>query len=318
MLRKFTYNKIFRTSGMLILFLLLLLFPASHEYSLSEERTATVNKSISQSEIFLIDKNNYVSKTKIDVSKSNDVSYVKKLVEILVIDGKYSDLIPNGFKAILPSDTKINNVEIKNDSVIIDFSNDVLELTDKDFEKVLETLTYNLTMVDNISNVYLRINGREINEYPVSKKILKQPLTRQIGINKKHNETSIKNASLTTIYFIGKNNNSTYYVPVTEIDNDQEDKIKIIVNELTSSRIYESNLMSYLNYNTKLIDYKINDDILTLNFNDFIFDDKESKTILEEVIYSISLSVKENYDVNEVVFNVEGNEITKSVLKNIE
>ena len=34
MLRKFAYNKIFRTTGMLLLLLFLLLFPASKEYSL--------------------------------------------------------------------------------------------------------------------------------------------------------------------------------------------------------------------------------------------------------------------------------------------
>ena len=55
-----------------------------------------------------------------------------------------------------------------------------------------------------------------------------------------------------------------------------------------------------------------------LNFNKYIFDDLISKRILEEVVYTISLSVKENYNVNEVIFNVNNEEITKSVLKNIE
>ena len=76
--------------------------------------------------------------------------------------------------------------------------------------------------------------------------------------------------------------------------------------------------MSFLNYNTKLIDYKIEDNKLFLNFNNCIYDDLNSKNILEEVIYSISLSVRDNYNVEEVVFSVDGNEITKSVIKNIE
>ena len=37
MLRKFAYNKIFRTTGMLFLLLFLLLFPASKKYSLEEK-----------------------------------------------------------------------------------------------------------------------------------------------------------------------------------------------------------------------------------------------------------------------------------------
>ena len=49
-----------------------------------------------------------------------------------------------------------------------------------------------------------------------------------------------------------------------------------------------------------------------------ISESKSPENILEEVIYSISLSIRDNYDVNEVVFTVDGKEITKSVIKNIE
>ena len=76
--------------------------------------------------------------------------------------------------------------------------------------------------------------------------------------------------------------------------------------------------MSFLNYNTKLLNYELKEDVLTLDFNNFLFDDEAGKNILEEVIYSISLSIRDNYDVNEVVFTVDGKEITKSVIKNIE
>ena len=43
-----------------------------------------------------------------------------------------------------------------------------------------------------------------------------------------------------------------------------------------------------------------------------------SKNILEEVIYSISLSAFDNYDIKEVIFEVNNEEIYKSVLKTIE
>ena len=53
-------------------------------------------------------------------------------------------------------------------------------------------------------------------------------------------------------------------------------------------------------------------------FNEFLFDDSANKNILEEVIYSICLSIRDNYSVKEVVFTVNGKEIIKSVIKNIE
>ena len=59
-------------------------------------------------------------------------------------------------------------------------------------------------------------------------------------------------------------------------------------------------------------------DILKLNFDESIYNDKNSNNILEEVIYTISLSANDNYDVEEVVFLVNDAEIYKKSLKTLE
>ena len=83
----------------------------------------------------------------------------------------------------------------------------------------------------------------------------------------------------------------------------QEIKIKIIVDELSSSYIYEPNLMSFLNSNTKLLDYKEQENLMRFNFNNAIFD-RDSK-ILEEVSYTLAYSVFDNYDVSQVIIQVD-------------
>lgn len=318
MLRKFAYNKIFRTTGMLLLLLLLLLFPASREYSLEDEKVVKASSTVKQNEVFLIDKDGYVARTLMSITGKTNEDYAKKLIELLIIGGKYEENLPNGFKGILPSDTKINSLNINNDTITIDLSEDFLELNDTSINLAIEALTYNLTTIDGITYLYINVNGNRLTNLPNSSKQLNQPFSRKNGVNKSYDVTNYKNTSATTIYYVNKNNKGYYYVPVTKINNDNRDKIKIIVDELTSSHIYETNLMSFLNYNTKLLNYELKDDVLTLNFNNFIFDDENSKSVLEEVIYSISLSIRDNYDVKEVIFTVDGNEITKSVLKNIE
>ena len=318
MLRKFAYNKIFRTTGMLFLFALLLLFPSSKEYSLKDEKVvSTMNNSIKQTEIFLLDKNNYISRAKISISYLNSNDYANKLIELLILDGKYEYKIPNGFRGILPSDTKINSISINDNNMTIDISEDIDELDNKNYKKMLELITYNLTSIDGISNVYLKKNGKLITNYP-NGEYIKQPLSRNNGVNEEYKITTYKNTSKTTIYYISRNNNTYYYVPITKINNDNREKIEVIIDELSSSHIYETNLMSFLNYNAKINSYKIVDKILSIDFNEYLFDDTNTKNILEEVIYSISLSVRENYDVEEVIFLVNGKEITKSVLKDIE
>ena len=123
---------------------------------------------------------------------------------------------------------------------------------------------------------------------------------------------------MTTVYYISEFNGKQYYVPVTKVNNDERSKIEIIVDELSSSNVYKTNLMSYLNNNTKLLSVNETEDELVVNFNSAIFNDINTKEILEEVIYTISMSINDNYNVSSVVFNVEDKEIYKSVLKSIE
>ena len=65
--------------------------------------------------------------------------------------------------------------------------------------------------------------------------------------------------------------------------------------------------MSFLNSNTKLLEYRKDDDVMYLNFNDYLFDGNDK--VLEEVIYSLAYSVFDNYDVNMVMFEVNGQKI---------
>ena len=60
----------------------------------------------------------------------------------------------------------------------------------------------------------------------------------------------------------------------------------------------------YLNSNTELLSYNETDKSLFLNFNENILEDINTNNILEEVSYSINLSIKDNYDVNNVVYYV--------------
>ena len=76
--------------------------------------------------------------------------------------------------------------------------------------------------------------------------------------------------------------------------------------------LYKTNLMSYLNSNTKVLSVNEQDNLLTVDFNDYIFNDINTKEVLEEVIYTINLSIKDNYNVKEVIFTVNNQEIYKN------
>ena len=315
MLKRMSIKKIMISTLALIVLLLLYLIPdsTSNEITLKKDDIEYVYTN-SISPIYLLDSSDYIARTTIATCNGDVLEVVKDLTEGLIIDGKKSEIIPNGFKPIIPVDTSILNIELEDKVLTIDFSKELLDINEKYEEKMIESLIFTLTSIDGIDKVIIKVEGDLLERLPVSGKLLRPILDKSFGINKEYNITKTSDIDSYTVYYVSKNNDSTYYVPITKYVNKQnDDKIKIIVEELASAPIYETNLMSYINGNTRLINYEITeDDIIKLNFNNYILDDIRDNKILEEVIYTISLSIEDNYkDIKEVDFLVDNEEIYK-------
>lgn len=318
MLLKRSIKKIILASFALFLILLVYIMPSQNNNPNVDTILEYVNKDLKTHEIFLLDKNNYLSKTTIIVNSDNFSSLANELINDLIIGNKNEDKLPSGFKAFINENTKINNIEIIDNTIKIDFNEYILNVPKHLEEKVIEAIVYNLTSIENIDNVLIYINGKILNYLPQNKITLPNTLTRKFGINKEYNLTSTKNIDKTTIYYLSNFNDEIYYTPITKVSNtNNNNKIEIIVNELINNKT-NNNLISYINYNTKLINAKIEDNKCVLNFNEYIFDDQENLIILDEVLNEISLSLYDNYLINEVIFEVDGKEITKKTFKSIE
>ena len=268
-----------------------------------------------KSVIYLLDQNNYVARTKIRTYNRKIEAKAKELINALIKDGENEENIPNGFKSIISSETKINSIKFENNLIKIDFSSELLDIKIDYEEKMIEAIVYTLTSIEGVDKVIIYVDGDILTKLPKTGITLPSTLDKSYGINKEYDIKSYKDIDKVTIYYASKYNDDTYYVPVTKYLNDKRDKIKIIVDELSSSNISNTNLMSYLNSNTVLLSSDLNDDAMMLVFNQYIFNDLGTKNILEEVIYTISLSVDANYSVKEVLFNVNNEEIYKSVIK---
>lgn len=318
MLKKIYTKKLLVCSIVIFAILLIYFIPEKNNKLSYKEEVSYVDVNVKTSTIFLLDSNNYLASTKI-ITKSDDIeSKAKELVEALTIDGNKQDSIPSGFKAIIPSNTKIRSLTYKDNLIKIDLTSELMNTTKEFEEKIIEAIIYTLTSIDGVDYVIIYMDGNILTKLPQSKITLPSTLDRSFGINKEYNLNSTKDITKTTIYYISEFNNEEYYVPVTKITNDGRNKIEIIVDELSSSNVYKTNLMSYLNSNTKLISVDENEDELSVNFNSAIFNDINTKEILEEVIYTISMSISDNYNVSTVIFNVDDEEIYKSVVKSLE
>ncbi len=323
MLKKITIRKFLVSTAALTALFLIYLIPKENIYSL-KDKVATeleyVDKEIVTSTIYLYDHNDFLARTKVATSSKKSIEEnIKETLEVLIKDGAGESKIPNGFKAVIPSDTKILSLDYKDNLLKINFSKELLEeVKAKEEEKIIEAIVYTVTSIPEVKQVIIYMEGDIVNYLPKSKITLPATLDRNFGINKEYDIKSNKEINQVTIYYINEYHDETYYVPVTKYLNDKREKINIIIDELASAPIYQSNLMSFLNQNVKLLSSELAGAELNLEFNSYIFNDVDEKNILEEVIYTICLSVGDNYDVSQVSFTVDHEEIYKSVIKTIE
>jgi len=254
------------------------------------------------SPIYLLNNAAYVSRTNMQLKTDNTLDQAKEIIEILTIDNTKSAYIPNLFEPVIPKNTKVISMDIQDNTLKINFSKEFLNVTEKYAEKMIECLVYSLTELENIKGVIIFVEGNLLEKTPRSNKPLPPILTRDIGVNKVYNIDSLKNVSKTTIYYIAKEKDTSYYIPVTLLDNNDKNKVEIIIERLKSLPNERTNLMSYLNASTELSNYEILENEVLLSFSPLLYEGLASEEILEEVKYSISLSIKDTLNIKTVTF----------------
>lgn len=317
MIKKMLYKKILVASSLLVVLFMLYLIPTKKEAEFAETNLEYVYPNDLET-VYLLDSNDYVARVLISASNDSIISKATSLIDALTIGGKKENVIPNGFRSIIPSGTKVIDIELEDGVLIINFSKDILNIDKKYEDKMIESLTYTLTSINGIDSIKLLVDGKELKKLPNSNKLLPTFLDKSYGINKIYEITNVGNIDSYTVYFVNNVNDNKYYIPVTKYVNDyKQDKIRIIIDELASSFTYQSNLSSFLNENTKLLNYEVIDKQIKLNFNDMIFSDITNNDILEEVVYTICLSINDSIDIDSVVFFANDREILKKNISDL-
>ncbi len=296
-------GKIIRNFSILILCLIIIeilrIYPTQKQVS----ESVSINKGI----IYMLDDNNFLSRLDVVYNAKDDTEVIKEIIELLTITDN-NDHIRKGFNPIIPKGTKLLSVSVTDSNATLDFSRNFLDIEENLEEKLIEALVYSITEIENIASITIKVDHVLLQKLPHSLKKVPSIIDRTYKINKVYDIDSLNEVNSTTIYFPALNSGYKYYIPVTKYENSNKEKIEIIIDELESSNAYNSNIVNYINYEAKLINYELLDKSILLNFNDAIFGDIASNNIIEEVLYSINLSVKDSYDdVDAVMYYVKDN-----------
>ncbi len=279
----------------LVLFIMLITFSLELINTKTNSKLEEIEyvSNLNTTHIYLLNKENYLVKvdTLINTEKIEDMAK-NVLKNLYTSNNKYHNL-----KGLIPSNTKINKIEYKNDTIIIDFSKDLLAVNKKLEEKVIESIVYTLLEIKGISNIQIKIDGKILNKLEKSNITLPDVLDNSIGINKTFNINSLKDIKCVVLYYVFNNDYDDYYVPVYKYINSKDSKIKIIIDSLNGSYTSSANLRSYLSYKNSIKDYKLDNDTLTITFNSL------NDLNLESVTYLLSSSVfNSTNDIKRVIF----------------
>ncbi|WP_210366707.1 GerMN domain-containing protein [Bacillus sp. REN3] len=259
-----------------------------------------------QTELYLIDKNGYVVSQSMNLPKTESVA--KQALEYLVANGPVEEMLPNGFRAVLPADTQMT-VNIEGGTATVDFSKEFATYKKEDEKRILQAITWTLTQFDSVKKVKLQMNGEPLEEMPVNGTPIGEELSRDDGINFDHSDVvDITNTKAVTVYYLGGEEGSYYYVPVTRrVSNKIRNNAAAIVNELIEGPAYASNLLSDFQADVKLLDDpKLEGGKLTLNFNESIYGSFEEKMVSEHALNSLVLSLTEQEGIESVALMVKG------------
>ena len=303
MLKKKALRKIIITTFVLFIVLTICMIPSNKD-KIKKEYHYINTKDVS---VYLLNESDQLAKVEFKVEDKDIINVVKDIIKKLTISNDAT--IPNKFRQLIPKNIKLLEVLFDEGMLHLNFSKDFYNIKKDDIEKVVEAISYSLLELSSVNGVSIYVDNENISGYYSN---IPEIITKEFGINKRFFIKDLSLVSKVVIYYLDNVDDNYFYVPITKYVSDDRDKIKIIIDELSSNYIYESNLISLLDKNIKLLNYEIVSDTMIIDFNNCIYlgDDK----MLEEVIYSVFA----NYEVNKVIIKANGEEITKKTIKVIE
>lgn len=265
--------------------------------NINRENTIKVNLELedisllTNTNIYLLNNDGYLVQKKIFIDSTSIEDRIRKIINYLKITetSKYS----SNLRGVINKDCIIIELNYDEGFITLNFNkyfNDV-----DNINIVVASLVHSLYSIGDVKGVSILVEGNYLNDYP-------KIIDNSIDLNKEVYLTSRNDVSKVVVYYLSKDNDDYYYVPVSKYLNDSKDKINIIVQEMVSSS--SNNLISLVNSNLELISSREENDTMILNFNNYLFDNNDE--VLEEVLYCISYSVFDNYDVSMIMFEIDG------------
>lgn len=258
--------------------------------------------------VYLLDENKYLIPLSVDVSSKEHL-----VDEIYTVVSNLRDLEIEGFTSVLANDVKINQIELENGILNIDFSKEFLNYQGDLEEKIIESLTWSVMDFNEIKGLTISVDGVRLTKMPINGLELPKVLNKDIGINKYHDVMNDYSGSDTVVLLYEKTiGANTYYVPVTRRVIKESDEVKTVMNALDNDISLVSGLrkleeLDKIDNN----DIKCEEESVSVNLSrDYLIDDNLIDASLYEILMVTlsynSLDSKVSFYIDEESVGVSG------------
>lgn len=259
-------------------------------------------------ELYLIDSDGMVVPQTLTLPKTE--SLMKQSLEYLVVEGPLQELLPSGFRGVIPAGTEVEVNHLKEDKLAIaNFSAEFGDYNPDDEKRIFEAITWTLTQFPEVEEVKIEIDGIELDKMPQNETPIVGNLTRADGINlDSSGVVDFTNSEDLTLYFLSSYENQSYYVPVTRRIENVDNAIASAVDELINGPAAMMTNLTGLSPEIQLLeDPELVDGEVVLNFNEAIQAAAgEEMVIPQTVLESLALTLTEQMGIEKVSIQVNG------------
>lgn len=180
--------------------------------------------------VFLLSEDNVVVPVSVTLDhKLTKDEEVLDIFELLKDDKKYES---NTFKGYIPKDTKLNDIDLQDGVLTLDFTSEFEQLTNKNIRRIVEGLTYTFLDLDGVDGLRLRVDGC-LTDKVGDNYTIPTLLDKSIGINKELSVLSEMSDSEEVVMLYQRSfNNKNYYVPKSIDAKKGDNKINTIYNAI--------------------------------------------------------------------------------------
>ncbi|WP_129595981.1 GerMN domain-containing protein [Anaerophilus nitritogenes] len=209
--------------------------------------------------------------------------------------GNREDVKEIGLQPVIPSNTQIRGMTIKDGLCKVDFTTEFLNYVSKEEEEsLIKSVVYTLTEFPTIDQVQLRVNGKVLSGLTFGTNIANAMTRDNINyVSKENNDQKV------VVYYEGTANGlSSYFVPVTKsIKKEDATPVNVLdaLDALVEGPPEGIGLYTEIPKGTQIIGVDLNESIATINLTEEVLDIIENDQAAASMAKTFGLTLKEQY-----------------------